>query len=79
MAAALAAEDVPTTDETPVNVLEETPPLAPAADDANEAVPVSSDLQSMVPVHILHREDRSSSRAYVAWYPIPGSRSWLVP
>jgi transposase len=39
MAAALAAEDVLAADETPVNVLDKTPPPAPAADDAGEADP----------------------------------------
>jgi transposase len=38
MAAALAAEDVLAADETPVNVLDKTPPPAPA-DDAGEAGP----------------------------------------
>ena len=34
---------------------------------ADQAVPAGSDLQGMIPGHILHREERSSSRAYVAW------------
>jgi hypothetical protein len=43
MAAALAAEDVLAADETPVNVLDKTPPPAPAADDAGEADPEERD------------------------------------
>jgi transposase len=43
MAAALAAEDVLAADETPVNVLDKTPPRAPAADDAGEADPEEQD------------------------------------
>src|SRR6478609_5828016 len=43
MAAALAAEDVLAADETPVNVLDKTPPPAPAADDAGEADPEEKD------------------------------------
>jgi transposase len=43
MAAALAAEDVLAADETPVNVLDKTPPPAPAGDDAGEAGPEEKD------------------------------------
>jgi len=43
MAAALAAEDVLAADETPVNVLDKTPPPAPAADDAGEGDPEEKD------------------------------------
>ena len=43
MAAALAAEDVLAADETPVSVLDKTPPPAPAADDAGEADPEEKD------------------------------------
>ena len=43
MAAALAAEDVLAADETPVSVLDKTPPPAPAAGDAGEADPEEKD------------------------------------
>jgi hypothetical protein len=43
MAAALAAEDVLAADETPVNVLDKTPPPAPADGDAGEADPEDRD------------------------------------
>jgi transposase len=43
MAAALAAEDVLAADETPVNVLDKTPPPAPEPDEACEADPEEKD------------------------------------
>jgi transposase len=53
MAAALAAEDVLAADETPVNVLDKTPPPAPAAGDVGEADPEDGKKATSGAPHVL--------------------------
>jgi transposase IS66 family protein len=53
MTAALAAEDVLAADETPVNVLDKTPVLAPEPDEAGEADPEEKDGKTAGAPHVL--------------------------